>query len=65
MFIHVFIFRWKSGATNDHKLAARREIQGFAGAIPDLLEVVVGENLAANDGGYEPRRVCRRLFGLS
>jgi len=52
MYIHVFMFRWKSGSTDDHRLNATREINAFAGAIPGLLELTVGENLAANAGGY-------------
>ncbi len=52
MHIHIFLFRWKSDATSaDHKRAIS-EIEAFCGAVPGLLKVVVGPNLATNSGGY-------------
>ena len=52
MYIHIFLFRWKFQATPEHHTRATREIEAFAGAIPGLLEVSVGPNLATNTGGY-------------
>lgn len=52
-YIHVFLFRWKPEATAAHRDAAAREIRAFAGAIPGLIEVVAGANLAANAGGHD------------
>lgn len=52
MHLHIFLFRWKPHATREHQTRATREIEAFAGAVPGLLEVAVGTNLAANTGGY-------------
>lgn len=52
MYIHIFMFRWKVGSTLEQHQRAAREISAFAGSVPGLLEITVGENLAANHQGY-------------
>lgn len=52
MHIHIFLFRWKPGATSADHMRAARQIEAFRGAVPGLLEVAVGPNLAINSGGY-------------
>ena len=52
MHIHIFLFRWKPEATSADHRRATSEIEAFHGAVPGLLEVAVGPNLAANSGGY-------------
>lgn len=53
MFLHVFMFQWKDHATAAHRASAALEISDFKGAVPGLLTVTVGTNLAANHGGYD------------
>ncbi|MFM6932218.1 MAG: Dabb family protein [Novosphingobium sp.] len=52
MYVHIFLFRWKPEATTADHARAASEIEAFGGAVPGLLEVTVGSNLAANNGGY-------------
>lgn len=52
MFIHIFGFRWKEHATDSDKGRAAREIRAFAGTIPGLIDVSVGENLSPRGQGY-------------
>jgi hypothetical protein len=53
MFVHTFLFRWKSGVTEDQKLRAIREIQALGGKIPGLLETLVGRNISPRSQGYD------------
>jgi Stress responsive A/B Barrel Domain len=52
VYIHIFLFRWKPEATSADHQRAICEIEAFYGAVPGLMEVAVGPNLAANNGGY-------------
>jgi hypothetical protein len=52
MHLHIFLFRWKPDATSADHRRATCEIEAFLGAVPGLLDVAVGQNLAANNGGY-------------
>jgi hypothetical protein len=52
VYIHIFLFRWKPEATPADHSRATREIEAFHSAVPGLLEVAVGPNLAANSGGF-------------
>jgi hypothetical protein len=53
MYFHSFLFRWHPQATAEHRDRAGREILAFSDAVPGLLEVVAGPNLASNSGGFE------------
>ena len=53
MQIHIFAFRWTANATAADKERATGQIRDFAGRIPGLLEVHVGENTATNGQGFE------------
>jgi hypothetical protein len=53
MFVHTFLFRWKSGVTEDQKSRAIREIRALGGKIPGLLETLVGRNISPRSQGYE------------
>jgi Stress responsive A/B Barrel Domain len=53
MYLHIFLFRWKADATAQHRERAARDIQAFLGAVPGLVTLSVGDNLAANNGGFE------------
>ena len=44
MFIHIFLFRWKPAATKADKKRAESAIMAFAGVIPGLQFVAVGDN---------------------
>ena len=52
VFIHIFGFRWKDGATIEDKARAEREIRAFQGVIPGLIDVAIGENLSPRGQGY-------------
>lgn len=53
MYLHIFLFRWKPHATPADIDRATMAVEAFAGAIPGLLEVTVGPNLAENSGGHD------------
>jgi len=53
MFIHIFGFRWKSGATEADKARARKEILAFRNTIRGLVAVNVGRNVSPRGKGYE------------
>ena len=51
--VHVFVFQWKPGTTEDQIEKARQAIAAFQGVIPGLVSVRVGKNLAErNTKGY-------------
>jgi hypothetical protein len=52
VFIHIFGFRWKEHASEEHKARAAREIRAFQGQIPGLIDVAVGHNLSPRAQGY-------------
>jgi hypothetical protein len=52
VFIHIFGFRWKGHASDEDKSRAAREIRGFQGTIPGLMDVAVGENVSPRGQGY-------------
>ena len=52
MFIHVFAFRWKPGATDAQKQRAAIEIRNLKGQIPQVLEVHVGSNTSVRGQDY-------------
>ena len=52
MFIHIFGFRWKPGATDADKARAEKEILAFRDTIPGLLEVHVGPNVSPHNQGF-------------
>jgi Stress responsive A/B Barrel Domain len=53
MYIHMFAFRWKPGATQEQIQRAASEIRGLQGQIPGLLEAAVGVNISPRSQGYE------------
>jgi hypothetical protein len=53
MFIHVFGFRWKATAREEHKARARKDILAFRNVIPGLVAVNVGRNLSQRSQGYD------------
>lgn len=53
MFIHIFGFRWRPGATAADKARARKEILAFQKEIPGLVAVNVGQNVSPRGQGYE------------
>jgi hypothetical protein len=59
LIIHLFAFRWKPEATDEHRERAVAETLAFAGAIPGLLEVHAGPNLSSRGGGYETGGVMK------
>jgi hypothetical protein len=52
MFIHIFGFRWKPGATVADQARAENEILAFRGVIPGLIEAYVGPNISQRSLGY-------------
>lgn len=52
MFIHIFAFRWQSGATEAQKSQAAEAIRALQGQIPGLLSTHVGANVSQRSQGY-------------
>jgi hypothetical protein len=52
MFIHIFGFRWKPGATEADKARAAHDIVAFRDHIVGLIDVHVGLNLSPRGLGY-------------
>jgi hypothetical protein len=52
MYIHVFLFRWTAGVTDDQKQKVQQEIRKLQGVVPGLLETYLGENASPRGGGY-------------
>jgi Stress responsive A/B Barrel Domain len=52
VFLHLFVFRWKTGVLDAQKERAVSDIRGFIGVIPGLIETLVGENTSPHGCGY-------------
>ena len=53
MYVHMFVFRWKPGVTQEQKDRVIVGIRGLQGQIPGLLETTVGANISPRGQGYE------------
>jgi Stress responsive A/B Barrel Domain len=53
MYIHMFVFRFKSGVTAEQKERIVTEIRKLQGQIPEVLESWVGRNDSPRGQGYE------------
>ena len=53
MIVHMFMLRWKDEATQAEKDCALRDVLGFDGKIPGLLEVKAGVNFSERARGHE------------
>lgn len=53
MYVHMFVFRWKPGVTQEQKDRVIAGIRGLQGQIPGLLETTVGANISPRGQGYE------------
>ena len=53
MYVHMFVFRWKPGVTQEQKDRVIIGIRGLQGQIPGLLETTVGANISPRGQGYE------------
>ena len=53
MYVHMFVFRWKTGVTQEQKDRVIVGIRGLQGQIPGLLETTVGANISPRGQGYE------------
>ena len=51
MYLHVFLFKWTSAASDAHKTRVLAEINAFQGRIPGLLETYAGENESPRSQG--------------
>jgi Stress responsive A/B Barrel Domain len=53
MYIHMFAFRFKAGATEEQKDRVVAEIRNLKSEIPEVLESWVGRNDSPRGQGYE------------
>lgn len=49
---HVFAFQWKPATSEAQKDKAAKEIAGFQGRIPGLLQTHIGPNISPRGRGY-------------
>ena len=52
MYAHTFLFQWQAGVTAEMQERAAREIRGFHGQIPGLLEASYGKNASPRGQGF-------------
>jgi hypothetical protein len=52
MFVHMFIFHWKQGVTEDQKARVVPAIRALQGKVPGLLETQVGVNQSPKQSQY-------------
>jgi hypothetical protein len=53
MFIHMFIFRWKPGVTDEQKSRVVPAILALQGKIPGLIETLAGTNQSSKSPEYK------------
>ncbi|MEY2943218.1 MAG: hypothetical protein RLY97_1232 [Pseudomonadota bacterium] len=52
MFIHIFLFHWKTPVSTEIIAKTTAELNAFIGQVSGLVEMRVGENLSPNAGHY-------------
>lgn len=52
MFVHMFIFRWKPGVSEEQKARVIPAIRALQGQIPGLIETWVGTNVSSKSPDY-------------
>lgn len=53
MFVHIFLFRWRSRAADADKARAAAAIRALKPAVPGLRDVFVGTNVSQAAQGFE------------
>ena len=52
MFVHIFAFRWNPHATKEERDRAYADIRTFAGRIPGLHNIRIGENVSTKSKAF-------------
>src|SRR5688572_26276573 len=52
MFVHIALFKWKSGTDERSIAAALKEVEALKDKIPGLLEISTGQNTSKYGEGY-------------
>lgn len=57
--LHIVLFRWEPGTTEEQVARVRAELLSLADGVPGILELSCGENFCPRSQGYQTALVVR------